>query len=412
MLASSLLLVLVLGLQNPDVFSADGRWVARIRKAPGQERVDDRLARWQLEVRKAADGSELWSCHYRQRGVEGRALLSDDGSTFVLVTQRFSEARPVVFVLRHGRALAELIGRDFALERADVERTNTGAAWLHEQDDLARLAWRESEVGHWLGLELASSRDWARSVDLSVGEVVAPYSGTPVLTPGVDPEFAALAEPPFVTRVHVPKQALFGLPARIGVVGSHPTPNWTLGGFELEWLDDQGTSFAIHARSLPPPVRTVSAHVIEGFNGQAFLHGLRPGRYTITARGKEKQALAAQPLEVLPGRLRVRLTVTGGFAGVHDSVELFAPGVARTVRSFGGERGPRVSHVAPEALERLDRVLPLLPEDPRSARTEVGADLFVYRLEWWAGDAWLEVRVDDGTARGAVRELIELLRAL
>jgi hypothetical protein len=411
MLASSLILGLALALQSPDTTSADGRWVARVHKARGQERVDDRLARWILTVQGAGEAEPAWSCPYRHRGVAGRTLLSDDGSTFVLVPELFSEARPVVRVYRHGKLFAELIGREFGLERADVARTTSSASWLDEAGDEASLVWRESELGHWLALELSSARDWTRTVDLSVGEVWSPHRALPSVEPVVDPEFASLAQPPYVTALHVPPHTLFGLPVRVRVVGSHPTPNWQLGGFGLEWLDDEGLSFAIHPRSLPPPARTLTAQVIEGFDSVAYLHGLAPGRYTVTATGKG-EPLALQAFEVLPGRLRVRLSISGGIAGVSDSVELYVPGVARTVRGMHGDEGPRLAYADTAVLERIDRLLPNLPTSPRSSRTTLASDFFEYQLEWWSGERWLAVTVDDGTARGPVRELIELLRAL
>ena len=68
--------------------------------------------------------------------------------------------------------------------------------------------------------------------------------------------------------------------------------------------------------------------------------------------------------------------------------------------------------IGPAALAVIDEaLLALAGTSPESQTTSGAADLFHYRLDWWAGDAWRRVERDDGTARGPVGDLITALRA-
>ena len=409
------LTLLAQGITPFDLPSSNGRYVARARKEPGQELVDDRIARWRLTVRDTARGEELWSCPFPRRGpLDPSAapfFLSADGSTLARLTRVFSGARPVVFIHRFGAVVAEIDGDSFAFDRSDLAVTSEGTTWLGEEDSV-RMDWFENEAGPWLGLEIEAARGWTRRVDLSIGLVVGPAVALPQVSPIVHPELVELVRPPFVTGLSVPAYSLWGVPLLVSIEGAHPTPNWIQGGFELQVIDLEARELLLLPLSQPPPVRSVSAQVIERFTAEAQILNVAPGVHTLTVRGAEPEEERVEPrtFEVLPGRLRVRLVTTGGIAGVNDAVELFVPGVARVRRSFGGGAGPVLHHVAPDVLDRIDAVLGDLPRRPRSGTAAVGADLFHYRLGWWAGDGWVEVELDEGTARGAAAELIGLLR--
>jgi hypothetical protein len=423
MLALALLPLMALAPQGSvprelDIPSDDGRWVARVRKMPGQERVDDRLARWELAVHDTSRGEVLWSCPFPRHGPvvpeEGQFFLSADGSTLARVAWTYAGSRPVVFVHRFGAVVAEIEGGDLRLERSQLHVTGEGTTWFGAEGDVARMDWFESEVGPWLGLELESSRGWQRRIDLSAGEVHEDFEWAPQVSPIVHPELVDLVRPPTVSEVRVDPYALFGVPVRVTVIGTHPTPNWQQGGFGLQVLGEDGTELVVLPMSQPPPTRSFSAQVIEGFSSNAQLLGLAPGRHTVTAHGAEPEEARVEPrsFEVLPGRLRARLETSGGIAGVDDSVELFVPGVARIRRGFDGEDGPRLRHVHPDVLDRIDAVLVRMPHELRSSAPSVGSDHFRYRLGYWAGDAWVQAELDDGNARGVVAELIDQLRRL
>jgi hypothetical protein len=399
-----------------EVAAPSGRCVARIAKLPGQERLADALARWQLSVHDLAQGRELWSMHYPHDPAPARYFISDDGSTFVRLSEAFSEARPVVRIDRFGELVAEHAGAELGLGRDDVVRDARGARWLVEAGDRLTWGWGETGAGPALLLALESERGWRREVDASLGVILALGEhgglGEPQVIPGfpADTQPAPVLQVPYVTEALIPRVSLGALPLRIGVAGQHATPNWKLYAFALR--RESQDHLVLVPYSQPPPRDSLQAHVIEGFQGEALVQGLAPGRYRITLAGSE--AAAEHPtgeVEVLPGRLHVRLEIHGGLLGVSDVVELFKPGIARAARSRSPEDAPP-RHLTPEELHQLQQLLDALPAEPRSSRTPGAADMFEYRLGWWAGDGWRAVVLDDGTAQGPAGGLIELLGRL
>lgn len=399
-----------------EVLSPNGRFAARIAKAPGQERLADAVARWRLSVHDLVQGHELWSMHYPHERLPARYFTADDGSTFVRLNEAFSEARPVVRIDRFGELVAEPSGADLGLERDDVVRDASGVRWLVEEGDRIAWAWGETGEGPALLLSLESERGWRREVDASLGVILALGDGDGPGEPAVFPGFPEGSEPapvlqvPYVTEALIPPVSLGALPLRIGVGGQHATPNWKLYAFALARESEQ--HLVLTPYSQPPPRDSLQAHVIEGFQGEALVQGLAPGRYRITLAGAEPAAEhPTGEVEILPGRLHVRLEIHGGLLGVNDAIELFKPGIVRAARSRSPEAGaPR--HLTPEELVKLQQLLDALPEEPRSSRTPGARDMFEYRLGWWAGDAWRAVALDDGTAQGPARSLIEFLGRL
>lgn len=391
-----LLLLAVAGAQDIAVPSADGRFEAR-------------LASGRLEVR-AADGRELWSCRHPAADVPSRFLLSDDGSTFVQVTRAFHVEEPVLRVHRHGAPVLAWSGSELELDEDDV-----GERWLAGEEARADLGWRHDDAwlaahgGPSLVLRLGPAQGWSRAVDLTAGALAEPAPDPPEL--GVEPALPGTlpvgARSPFVESIEAPARILAGEPLAVTVTGNHPTPNWTLLGFDLEREEGR---LVLVPTSEPPP-DSIQLTVLEPFEREATLRGLPPGTWTIAARG-HGEGLARTRVEVLGPRLLARLRTTGGFAGVNDVVELHEPGVARVVAAFDEVPGARLLHPAPAALARVRAALGALPSGDLRKRTAGASDLFQHHLLWRVDGRWFEVRVDDLTAEGEVAAAIEALRGL
>ena len=403
--------------QGLAVRSANGRFEAVVAKAPGQERVDDALARWLLSMVDLETGVELWSVHYRHDGAPARHFTSDDGSTFVRLKRDFSEAREVLRIDRWGERSVERTGREFSLQRDELERTNAGSLWLHEEGDTVDCGWVDTEHGPALMLTLESARGWTREVDVSMGRILFPFDyAEPHVMPGF-PESSTPAEVleiPYVNNVVVPRVGLAALPVRVEVSGSHATPNWSFFAFLMSWEDEQTIVLTPYSR--PPTAGVATAQVLDRFKVDAYLQGLMPGSYRVAVAGPssvEGVSMQYQSLEVLPGRIHVRLETTGGIAGIRDLTEIYKPGVLKVAKSRAPEGvQPEPRHLTPEEQSRLDLLVGALPAESSRKLSTSGSDFMQYRLGWWTGETWVEVTVDDGTSRGGVRKLIEFLRGL
>lgn len=418
-LALTLAVLLAGPVSAQEATSANGRFTARIARAPGQERVAELLARRLLTVRaSAADpaAKPTWSCTYPEvPGPTGHYLISGDGSTFVALTGVFAPARSVVRVFRFGEQVASYTGRDIDLGRGEFSTADGQVTWLQEPGDRVALAWGETPNGPSLVLELESTLGWKRSLDLTEGGLLTGSAATvPVLKPGIDPKLRGVVQVPRVERFSLPAIALAGVPVELQVEGTHPVANWQLCGFTVDVLDLEGFELRIVPQTRPPTPGTLPGQRLVGFNGQAALHGLAPGRYLIRVEGSEPDELKlpARTLEVLPARVRARLRISGGIAGVQESIDLFVPGVLRMTSSRSSpDDPPRYLLASPEHVAELEQALfALALKSPDSQTTRMAADLFHYHLEWWAGDAWRSVERDDGTLQGPVGDLIGALR--
>jgi hypothetical protein len=147
--------------------------------------------------------------------------------------------------------------------------------------------------------------------------------------------------------------------------------------------------------------------VIERFEAAAYVQGLAPGSYELSVAGSAS-VVGPYSVEVLPGRTHVRLGISGGIAGIDDSIEVFHPGVVRQQRTHV-EAPALPRHLWPDERDRFLGLVQALPEDPRSRSTSGAADMMQYRLGWWSGSEWRELTVDDGTLEGPVRALVEFL---
>ena len=402
-----------------EVVSGDGSFSAVIARAPGQERVADLLARRLLTVRSStADPAAAphWSCPYPEvPDAEGRLLLSNDGSTLVALTGTFMPSRVIVRVFRFGEQVASYTGRDIDLGRGEFSIEDGRLTWLTGAEDRVELAWRETPDGPSLVLELESALGWERAIDLTEGRILTDrVASVPVLKPGIDPKLRGVARVPRVDRFNLPEIVLAGVPVELHVEGTHPVANWQLCGFEVAILDQEGFDLRIVPQTRPPTPGTLPGQRLTGFRGQAVLHGLAPGRYLIHVEGSEPDELRlpSHSLEVLPSRVRARLRTTGGIAGIDESIDLFIPGVLRVTSARSSpDQPPHYFLASPERVAELEQALfALALQTPASQTTRGAADMFHYRLDWWAGDAWRSVERDDGTAEGPVGDLISALR--
>ena len=418
-LALALIVLLVGPAPAQEAVSGGGSFSARIARAPGQERVAELLARRLLTVRSnTADpaGDPHWSCSYPEvPDATGHFLISDDGSTFVALTGTFAPARVVVRVFRFGEQVASYTGRDIDLGRGEFSTEDGRLTWLSGAEDRVGLAWRETLNGPSLVLELESTLGWGRVIDLTEGQILTGREASvPVLEPGVDPKLRGVVQVPRVDSFSLPDVALAGVPVELHVEGTHPVANWQLCGFTVDVLDLDGFDLRIVPQTRPPTPGTLPGQRLTGFRGQAALHGLAPGRYLIHVEGSEPDGLRlpAHTLEVLPARVRARLHTTGGIMGLDESIALFIPGVLRVTSSRSSpDDSPHYFQASPERVAELEQALfALALQSPGSRTTRGAADLFHFRLDWWAGDAWRSVEREEGTLEGPVGDLIQVLR--
>ncbi len=102
---------------------------------------------------------------------------------------------------------------------------------------------------------------------------------------------------------------------------------------------------------------------------------------------------AASPTPSTPARWSVKLTQSGGIAGVNLSIQVAADGSfsAEDVRS-----GRRVSGVVPpDLLQELDHMLAALAAPAAPSTPTACADCFVYDLEFNSGQGTVRIRADD-----------------
>lgn len=397
--------------------SADGRFVAEIAKVAGQERVRDSLARWHLEVlalSPSGSRSALWSCAIAHGGEPRRHLLSNDGTTFVQLVDRFPSRRPLVRVLREGREVAALDqdGLGLELPRTHVEP----GAWLAPEADAARLEWRVTDVGAWLALVLRGRGDATAAVDLGTGELVlsARLAGPPVVLPAPPRDPDLRLQSSYVSELEAPPFTLAGEPLELTLQGAYPTPNWNLMGFELARADprlaeelgesvDRERTLEVVPR-IAPPERGPQGAVLAGFRSTASVHGLSVGRWVFYGRGRDERPVGPVSVDVLPARLRVRLVVAGGSAD-ERRLSLYVPGVLE--RSDGASPTARFAMLAERDLARIEALLDELPAEPRwHVSDAAGAAL---ELGWWRDGRWRTLRADERTAEPAVLALVQAL---
>lgn len=390
-----------------EVRSPNGRHVARIAKAAGQERVADALARWQVSVVSTTSGgapAELWSGPYPHRPGQ-QYLLSDDGLLLVQVSAAYSASHTLVRIHREGREQADLAGADLGLEQRALPKAEGGeSAWLAAGAG-PTLAWSTTADGPELRLGLACSDGRTRTLNALTGRLVREQAAEVPLQidPAVAPEYHAACELPYVRAVRAPRFAPARVPVTLEVEGDFPTPGWRLLGFRLDATAD------LVIEPLALRLENPAAQVLTKYSAKVAVHGLAPGHHTLIVRGREGEPGRTAEVVVLPARLRLRLATSGGFLGIREEIELFEAGVLRATSSRAS--GERLGLVRWADIE-LDALVAELPTMDEQRITTVAADMRQFTLALWRDAQWVTIVVDDGTALDATAALIERVRAM
>ncbi|MCK6448686.1 MAG: hypothetical protein L6Q99_20015 [Planctomycetes bacterium] len=413
--------------ETVECASADGRFVARVRKAEGQEHVDDVLARWKLTVEardREGRTTPYWSALIQHRAGARVHVVADDGLGFVEVDVRASGvhasgARELVRVWHAAREPYTLDADELALEANELAPEGSEPAldgsepgveresgpWL-DTSRAVTTAWFESPLGPVQQLELVLASGAVRRVDLASGAVYTSreWQSQLVCGPQIADELRKHADVGYVLSAAAPRRAYFGEELEVEIRGSHPTPGWHFAGFDVRAEPVEGeTLIVLTPLSLAPPNDRAQAQVLRDFECAAMLAGLAPGRYAIRVVGRDvegREPLPALELEVQPARPWVELELVGG-----RTVRVYPSGTIVFARA-NGERNVRVLDQAER--ERFEAAYRALPE---RAEPESWAPVKTYALRWSRAEKHLELRGDAQTLEPRVLGLVELLAA-
>lgn len=389
-----------------EVRSADGQCIARIDRAAGQERAAANVARYTLTVSAPGpDNAErvLWSVLYPFDGSPARYVVANRGRAFVELEEHFSESHTVLLAHFQERESVKLDGARLAIPREKLGGTNAKRTWLADHA-AARVDWHDGAFGPSLGLEIPGHGEWIRRVDLERMVVIdGPLEKqTPRIEPAIEGSLPERCAIPYLQSIQFPPVARAGRALDIQIVGNHATPGWRFLGFELE---TDGDRWIVTPRSEAP--EGIAVQVLTAFRTTARLTDLPVGRFTLEFGGWNKRG-EPLTLEVISERMMVRLVTSGGFAGIHRQIEVHEQSIAR--RAFHG-RDPEYVEWSDERMERLRELIARLPPKNRRARTQGAADLFQQQLDFWSGEKWVSIDVDDLAATKAEEELINALCA-
>lgn len=385
--------------ESVECASTNGRFVARVRKAEGQEHVDDVLARWMLTVEardREGRTTPYWSALIQHRPGARLHVVGDDGLGFVEVDAQTTGARELVRVWHASR-------EPYALDAAELGFERGSGPWL-DASHAVTTAWFESPLGPVQQLELVLASGAVRRVDLASGTVFASreWQSELVCGPQIADELRKHADVGYVLSADVPRRAYFGEAVEVEIRGSHPTPGWHFAGFDVraEPVDGE-TLIVLTPLSLAPPTDRQQAQVMRDFECAATLAGLAPGRYLIRVVGRDvegREPLPALELDVLPARPWVELEQSGG-----RTVRVYPSGTIVFTRA-DGERHVRVLDQAER--ERFEAAYRGLPE---RAEPESWAPVKTYALRWTHAEKHLELRGDAQALEPRVLGLVELL---
>lgn len=312
------------------VVSPNGRFAAEAvpqassaERGPGAVRCDLTV----YELRPGGERAVQWKGLYDDRGLEAGHFLADDGSAFVNVDPRYSEAWPLVRALRKGLVLAALDARALSLRDprparplaedpsttfrgAPAARPGTSAAepglpWIDLGPQSARLRDVASVTNTSRFLDLLGRDGILRTLDLSNGTLVVSSDPGLADAPRIERELAREAtsglEPLFVQTTSAPRAAFSDEALAIDIVGSFPTPGWELRGFVLEPDARAAERWVISPLARPPS--GIVTQVLQPFRATAKVAGWRIGTYAIAVRGRD--------LSTPPADLRVTLLPRG-----------------------------------------------------------------------------------------------------
>jgi hypothetical protein len=219
---------------------------------------------------------------------------------------------------------------------------------------------------------------------------------------------------PFIRWVDAPRVVRHGEPIAVEVGADQQTPGHRFLGCLLEAEDLGSTKQGRHRLVLRLALRSqvpdnAQAQVLVPIKVTAKLFDVPVGRHEIDVQGWTGPDGSRPVVEVVPASLVAKLSVRGGFAGVNQSTELFAHGVARLTQKDGSVR---FAEVSPDAIDALRQRIDALPAESRTARTQGAADLFEYEFGAWRESTWIELHVDDIAATPAEREVLQSLRSM
>lgn len=388
-----------------EVTSADGHCVARIEH--------EHLTVFAVEAPDKR--RELWGAPFHSSISAAKYALANSGRVVAQIAEQFDESHTTLHIEARGRDALDWNGSELkhsvscqALGNENFDRTWLEGAWL----DAARppsIAWTDSCYGPYLELHIQFRVGLFCSIDLEhmslVENVVSPRLAK--VEPGIQGELPERCAVPYVQSVEVESVARTGIALAVSIDAAHPTPGWKLLGFQLEAPAGDMFSLMLTPRSVAP--EGVSAQVLTPFRTTARLIFLGPGRYTLDVAGwsAEHKPLT---IDVVPQSLLVRLHTRGGFAGIDQRVEILSQSVAR----FDAGRGlaARFIELSDARMEQLRAGLAALPAANRRAQTSGAADLFEHTLNFWGGEHWITIEVDDLAVTGPERDLIQALRSL
>lgn len=385
--------------QSVECVSPSGRFVARVRKADGQEHVDDLLARWMLTVEaRNRDGrvESYWSSLIQHRAGERLHFLADDGLAFVEVDPSAGARRDLVRVWHASR-------EPYALDAAELASAPGEGPWLAAANS-ASLAWVDSPLGPTPQLLLELADGGERRVDLASGAVFRSHEWTSELAAGplIDEALRKHSASAYVRSATVPPRVYFGEPIEIAIEGAHPSPGWHFAGFDVRVASEDGlTSILLTPLSLAPAQDRPQAQVMCEFRCSATLAGLAPGRHELRVLGLGDEPLPPLELRVLPARAWVELELHSG-----RTVRVYTSGVVvaelprgeRRVRVLDGDERTRFE----EAYRALSR---------RGTGAQSSAPVEAYCLRWTLDEKHVELRGDATTLDPAALALVELLAA-
>jgi hypothetical protein len=366
-----------------DVPATNGLFEARIRRAAGQERVPEAIARWRLSVYELpiAEGEEpLWSTVVAHRAGERIHVLSDDGRAFAAIEPEYSDSSLLARIWRDGSLLTELSSTELGVDRSRLERADGRRPWLAGGEKAPRIAWSDSPAGPVPSLALTMSYGEERFVDLASGEVRKKLESSEELV--VEPPASRAEKPglrvPRIERFAAAARVRSGETLEVSVHGAHPTPNWLFVGFEIA-VDREKGEILLSPVAAPPPKDAPQAQVIVEFDAVARVRGLPSGAYRLRVEGCDDEVQPPLPLEVAPAQPRIELARRGGIAGFDQTFRVYDGGIV-AIDSRKPQRPRRFTVVPRAELRRMaDLAVAVVREPAARARTPV-ADGFEYRV--------------------------------
>jgi len=393
-----------------DVLSENGLYRAELRRAAGYENKPAKYSRWRLTVLELASSPpvEVWSAQFSYDGSPRHYLLSNDGLTFVHVSESYEQYRDVLSIVEGGRARSAPKGNSFQLAREDTPITETGRSWLAEDGIPNGLSWLETPEGPELTLELQCRGDKRRWVSISRGEVWTAAEFDELfkveVTPDIPARLAELVATPNVRGFSVPGVIRAGAPLAVRVQAEFITAGWHFEGFQWKQSGDEGRELVVVPRARRP-LNQLVAQVITPFEPTANIHGLVPGTYSLNVIGANEPDFAAIEFEVLPGDLELIVKRTAHPGRPDEELRFFDRGELRV--STSGE-GPRTVYLTHAQLRDIRHALTLLGDRSRSelGRTTRTGET---RLTYWRDHELIEQVRDVTTISVAMNHLLKLL---